>query len=37
MGSRFEITAISEDATKANKAIEVGINEIKRIEKLISS
>jgi len=37
MGSRFEITAISEDETKANKAIEVGINEIKRIEKLISS
>lgn len=37
MGSRFEITAVSQDATRANAAIEAGINEIKRIEKLISS
>lgn len=37
MGSRFEITAVSSDQFKAKKAIEAGIEEIKRIEQLISS
>jgi len=37
MGSRFELTAISRNQENANKAIEAGITEIKRIEKLISS
>ena len=37
MGSRFEITAINEDAQLANNAIDAAINEITRIEKLISS
>ena len=37
MGSRFELTAVSPDQDKAMKAIESGIEEIKRIEKLISS
>lgn len=37
MGSRFELTAISSDQDKAMKAIDLGIEEIKRIEKLISS
>lgn len=37
MGSRFEITAVTSDDWKAKAAIEAGIEEIKRIEKLISS
>jgi thiamine biosynthesis lipoprotein len=37
MGSRFELTAIAEDAELANKGIEEVIKEITRIEKLISS
>jgi thiamine biosynthesis lipoprotein len=37
MGSRFELTAVSPEQDKAMKAIESGIEEIKRIEKLISS
>ena len=37
MGSRFEITAISEDETQAWKGINAAIEEIIRIEKLISS
>ncbi|WP_229130352.1 FAD:protein FMN transferase [Ancylomarina sp. 16SWW S1-10-2] len=37
MGSRFELTAISTDQEEAAKAIDSGIAEIKRIEKLISS
>lgn len=37
MGSRFEITAVSADESKAKKAIEAGIQEIQRIERLISS
>ncbi|MCZ4694733.1 FAD:protein FMN transferase [Ancylomarina euxinus] len=37
MGSRFDITAVSPYQEKAQKAIEAGISEIKRIEKLISS
>ena len=37
MGSRFEITAVSEDETLAKASIQAGIGEIKRIERLISS
>ncbi len=37
MGSRFEITANSEDDELAMKAIDAAIEEITRIEKLISS
>ncbi len=37
MGSRFELTAIAEDPKLANRGIEEAINEITRIEKLISS
>ncbi|NEM99044.1 FAD:protein FMN transferase [Pontibacter sp. BT327] len=36
MGTRFELVAVSENEHLANKAIEVGVNEIKRIEALIS-
>lgn len=37
MGSRFEITAVSDNEVQAKKAIAQGIAEIKRIENLISS
>ncbi|MTI40711.1 FAD:protein FMN transferase [Fulvivirga lutimaris] len=37
MGSRFELTAIDEDINLANQGIEAAIEEITRIEKLISS
>ncbi len=37
MGSQFEITALSENENQANTAIDSAIEEIKRIEKLISS
>lgn len=37
MGSRFEISALSDDEIIAHSAIESAIAEIKRIEKLISS
>ena len=37
MGTRFEITAVASDATFADEGIEAGINEVQRIEKLISS
>ena len=37
MGSRFELTAISPNENKALMAIDAGIEEIKRIEELISS
>eukprot|EP01029_Cantina_marsupialis_P007385 TRINITY_DN1817_c0_g2_i1.p1 TRINITY_DN1817_c0_g2~~TRINITY_DN1817_c0_g2_i1.p1 ORF type:complete len:350 (-),score=27.74 TRINITY_DN1817_c0_g2_i1:758-1807(-) len=37
MGSRFELTAVSENEALAKEAIHVGIAEIKRIESLISS
>lgn len=37
MGCRFEITAVSNDDTLAWEAINAGIEEIERIEKLISS
>jgi thiamine biosynthesis lipoprotein len=37
MGSRFEITVIAADSTKANQYIDMAVNEISRIETLISS
>lgn len=37
MGSRFEISAVSENDSLARKGIDVAIQEIGRIEKLISS
>ena len=37
MGSRFEITAIDNDATKSKQAVTAAIAEIQRIEKMISS
>ncbi|MBI9057091.1 MAG: FAD:protein FMN transferase [Labilibaculum sp.] len=37
MGSRFELTAVSENEALAKEAIHAGIAEIKRIESLISS
>jgi thiamine biosynthesis lipoprotein len=37
MGSRFEITAISENRDLAEKSVDAAINEIDRIEKQISS
>lgn len=36
MGTRFELVAVSADEELANKAIEAGIQEIQRIEALIS-
>ena len=37
MGSRFEITVTAKDSTQANEYINLGVKEISRIEKLISS
>ncbi|MGA8854456.1 MAG: FAD:protein FMN transferase [Christiangramia sp.] len=37
MGSRFEITVVATDSIEADKFIDLGIGEISRIEKLISS
>jgi thiamine biosynthesis lipoprotein len=37
MGSRFEITVVAKDSTEANVDIDLGVGEITRIEKLISS
>lgn len=37
MGTRFEITAVAESDTLAWNAVEAGIEEIQRIEKVISS
>ena len=37
MGNRFEISAIAEDADHANKCIEAAIQEIQRIEKLLTT
>lgn len=37
MGSRFEITVVGKDQVEANEYIDLAINEITRIEKLISS
>ena len=37
MGSRFDITVLAKDSTSANTYIDIAINEITRIENLISS
>ncbi len=37
MGSRFDITVVAKDSIEANLHILLAVNEIKRIEKLISS
>lgn len=37
MGSRFDITVVAQDSTEGNEYIEIAIDEIKRIERLISS
>lgn len=37
MGSRFDITVVAEDSSSANEHIDTAIEEISRIEKLISS
>ena len=37
MGSDFEITVVAQDNLRASKAINMAIDEIKRIEKMISS
>tara|TARA_R110000744_G_scaffold162919_1_gene279552 strand:+ start:1779 stop:2675 length:897 start_codon:yes stop_codon:yes gene_type:complete len=37
MGSRFDITVVAKDPIEANKHIDLAINEITRIERLISS
>ncbi|MCU4173598.1 FAD:protein FMN transferase [Marinilabiliaceae bacterium N1Y90] len=37
MGSRFDITLIANDSVQASKYIDIAINEISRIESLISS
>jgi thiamine biosynthesis lipoprotein len=37
MGSRFDITVVAKDSLKGNNYIDLAVNEISRIEKLISS
>lgn len=37
MGSRFDITVVAKDSSEANSYIDVAVNEISRIENLISS
>nr|WP_082994889.1 FAD:protein FMN transferase [Aquimarina megaterium] len=37
MGSRFDITVVEKDKTTANQSIDIAVEEIQRIEKLISS
>ncbi|MFZ3274596.1 MAG: FAD:protein FMN transferase, partial [Lutibacter sp.] len=37
MGSRFDISVVADDSIQANTAIKLAIDEISRIEKLISS
>ncbi len=37
MGSRFDITVVEKDSITANKFIDMAVNEITRIEKIISS
>lgn len=37
MGSRFDITVVSDDSVSGNQSIQIAISEIIRIEKLISS
>ncbi len=37
MGSRFDITVVAKDSTQGHEYIDIAINEISRIERLISS
>jgi len=37
MGNQFQLSAVDNDAHRANNIIEAGINEIKRIEKLLTT
>ncbi|HTH81567.1 MAG TPA: FAD:protein FMN transferase [Mucilaginibacter sp.] len=37
MGNRFELSVVSDDEQRANENIEAGIDEIKRIEKLLTT
>ena len=37
MGNHFEITVVANDETWANEKIQIGVNEIKRIEKLLTT
>jgi thiamine biosynthesis lipoprotein len=37
MGNRFELTAVADDEQFANEAIEAGIEEIRRIERLLTT
>lgn len=37
MGNRFEVTVVANDSLKGNRYIDLAVNEISRIEKLISS
>ena len=37
MGSRFDITVVAENENEGNDFIDIAVNEIKRIENLISS
>ena len=37
MGNRFDITVVANDSLKGNSYIDVAVNEISRIEQLISS
>lgn len=37
MGSNFDLTVVAQDSSEANSFIKIAIDEIKRIEKLISS
>ena len=37
MGNQFEISAVSTSEEEANRCITAGINEIKRIEKLLTT
>jgi thiamine biosynthesis lipoprotein len=37
MGNHFEITVVANDESLANEKIQIGVNEIKRIEKLLTT
>lgn len=37
MGNQFELSAVDEDEQRANSFIDAGVNEIKRIEKLLTT
>ena len=37
MGNKFELSVVSDDEIWANNKIDDGINEIKRIEKLLTT